>query len=50
MGDVVVGTIGGGVGDIAVGYVAVGDVGVYNFRPSVRPIPMQIHIQVRQRP
>ena len=29
MGDVVVGTIGGGVGDIAVGYVVVGTIGAW---------------------
>lgn len=26
-------------------WLGIGDIGVYNFRPSVRPIPMSIHIQ-----
>jgi activating signal cointegrator complex subunit 3 len=26
-------------------WLGIGDIGVYNFRPSVRPIPMTIHIQ-----
>ena len=26
-------------------WMGIGEIGVYNFRPSVRPIPMSIHIQ-----
>jgi activating signal cointegrator complex subunit 3 len=26
-------------------WLGIGEIGVYNFRPSVRPIPMTIHIQ-----
>jgi activating signal cointegrator complex subunit 3 len=30
-------------------WLGIGNIGVYNFRPSVRPIPMTIHIQVSVR-
>lgn len=28
-------------------WLGVKDTGLYNFRPSVRPIPCEVHIQVR---
>lgn len=28
-------------------WLGVKDSGLYNFRPSVRPIPCEVHIQVR---
>jgi replicative superfamily II helicase len=33
-------------GDLAE-WLGIDRVGLYNFRPSVRPVPMEVHIQVR---
>jgi len=29
-------------------WLGVGEIGLYNFKPSVRPVPLEVHIQVRE--
>lgn len=31
-------------------WLNIGEMGLYNFRPSVRPVPLETHIQVRRNP
>jgi len=30
-------------------WLGIGTAGMFNFRPSVRPVPLEVHIQVSQR-
>jgi replicative superfamily II helicase len=34
-------------GDLA-DWLGVGEIGLFNFKPSVRPVPIEVHIQVSQ--
>lgn len=29
-------------------WLGVGEIGLFNFKPSVRPVPIEVHIQVSQ--